>query len=114
MITKITKLKNFGIFHDFSWNKDIPEFKRFNLIYGWNRSGKTLLSRIFTSCEKKSTTFKEYPKKDRVDGIFEIKTDTDFIVQLSDGKVNPKISKLWSNLPANKKRIRLEIVYLDL
>ena len=76
MITKITKLKNYGIFHDFSWNKDIPEFKRFNLIYGWNRSGKTLLSRIFTACEKKSTAFKEYPKKDRVDGIFEIKTDT--------------------------------------
>ncbi|HAJ33339.1 MAG TPA: hypothetical protein DCK79_08180 [Candidatus Atribacteria bacterium] len=76
MITKITKLKNFGIFHDFSWNKDIPEFKRFNLIYGWNRSGKTLLSRIFTTCEKKSTAFKEYPKKDGVDGIFEIKTDT--------------------------------------
>ena len=76
MITKITKLKNYGIFHDFSWNKDIPEFKRFNLIYGWNRSGKTLLSRIFTACEKKSTAFKEYPKKDGVDGIFEIKTDT--------------------------------------
>jgi len=76
MITKITKLKNYGIFHDFSWNKDIPEFKRFNLIYGWNRSGKTLLSRIFTACEKKSIAFKEYPKKDGVDGIFEIKTDT--------------------------------------
>jgi len=76
MITKITKLKNYGIFHDFSWNKDIPEFKRFNLIYGWNRSGNTLLSRIFTACEKKATAFKEYPKKDRVDGIFEIKTDT--------------------------------------
>jgi len=76
MITKITKLKNFGIFHDFSWNKDIPEFKRFNLIYGWNRSGKTILSRVFSACEKKSTAFKEYPKKDAVDGIFEIKTDT--------------------------------------
>lgn len=46
-----------------------------------------------------------------VDGI---KTDTDFIVQLNDRRVSPKISKLWSNLPANKKRIRLEIVYLDL
>ena len=46
-----------------------------------------------------------------VDGV---KTDTDFIIQLNDRRVNPKISKLWSNLPANKKRIRLEIVYLDL
>ncbi|GAH05673.1 unnamed protein product, partial [marine sediment metagenome] len=61
---------------DFSWNKDIPEFKRFNLIYGWNRSGKTILSRVFSACEKKSTAFKEYPKEDGVDGIFETKTDT--------------------------------------
>ncbi len=69
MITRIMKLKHFGIFHDFSW-KDIPEFKRFNLIYGWNRSGKTILSRVFSACEKKSTAFKEYPKENGVDGIF--------------------------------------------
>ncbi len=81
MIIKITKLKNFGIFHDFSWNKDIPEFKKFNLVYGWNRSGKTILSRVFSACEKKSTAFKEYPKKDGVDGIFEIKTDTGLTIK---------------------------------
>ncbi|HDY69279.1 MAG TPA: hypothetical protein ENH85_16020 [Candidatus Scalindua sp.] len=81
MIIKITKLKNLGIFHDFSWNKDIPEFKRFNLIYGWNRSGKTILSRVFSACEKKSTAFKEYPKKDGVDGMFEIKTDTGLTIK---------------------------------
>lgn len=46
-----------------------------------------------------------------VDGI---KTDNDFILRLADRKTNPKISKLWSNLPANRKRIRLEIVYLRL
>ena len=82
MITRIIKLKNFGIFHDFSWNrKNIPEFKRFNLIYGWNTSGKTLLSRVFSACEEKSTPFKEYPKKDGVDGIFEIKTDTGLTIK---------------------------------
>jgi hypothetical protein len=42
------------------------------------------------------------------------KTDNDFIVKLGDGRVNPQISKLWGNLPANKHRIRLEIVYLKL
>ncbi|MBN2478913.1 MAG: AAA family ATPase [Parachlamydiales bacterium] len=72
MITKILKLKNFGIFHDFSWEINLPEFKKFNLIYGWNRSGKTTISRIFTSCEKKilydKEKFKQYPE----DGIFEI------------------------------------------
>jgi len=49
MITKISKLKDFGIFHDFSWERKLPEFKKFNLIYGWNRSGKTTISRVFES-----------------------------------------------------------------
>ncbi|MCK5135334.1 MAG: DUF4270 family protein [Bacteroidales bacterium] len=42
------------------------------------------------------------------------KPDYDFILRLNDLKKNPKISKLWSNLPANRKRIRLEVVYLKL
>ena len=46
-----------------------------------------------------------------VDGT---KADNDFILQLYDGMINPKFSKLWSNLPANERRIRLEIVYLKL
>ncbi len=40
------------------------------------------------------------------------KTDNDFILQLDDGNVNPLFSKLWSNLPGNERRIRLELVYL--
>lgn len=46
-----------------------------------------------------------------VDGA---KADNDFILQLDDGRVNPRICKLWSNLPATNQRIRLEIVYLKL
>ncbi|MEN8201229.1 MAG: DUF4270 family protein [Bacteroidota bacterium] len=42
------------------------------------------------------------------------KPDNDFILQLDDGRVNPRITKLWSNLPATNQRIRLEIVYLKL
>ena len=65
MISKISKLKNFGIFHDFIWKADLPNFKKFNLIYGWNRSGKTTISRVFSSCEKKCTydreRFDQYP-----------------------------------------------------
>jgi len=76
MITKITKLKNFGVFYDFFWKTEIPEFKKFNLIYGWNRSGKTTISRVFASCEKKCNydkdKFKQYPEN----GEFEIKTDS--------------------------------------
>jgi wobble nucleotide-excising tRNase len=47
MIKKINKLRNFGIFHDFAWQPDLADFKKFNLIYGWNYSGKTTLSRVF-------------------------------------------------------------------
>lgn len=72
MIKKINRLKNFGIFHDFSWQTGLEEFKRFNLIYGWNYSGKTTLSRAFSAIERKSTydeeQFKQYPQ----DGEFEI------------------------------------------
>ncbi len=42
------------------------------------------------------------------------KPDNDFILQLYDGLISPKNIKFWSNLPANQKRIRLEIVYLEL
>jgi len=46
-----------------------------------------------------------------VDGV---KPDYNFRLQLYDAARNPKISKLWSNLSANPKRIRLEVTYLKL
>jgi wobble nucleotide-excising tRNase len=71
LIKNIKSLNNFGIFQNSEW-KDIPEFKKFNLIYGWNRCGKTTLSRVFSSCEKKTTyhidLFKQFP----INGQFEI------------------------------------------
>lgn len=52
MITKINKLKNFGIFQNFSWN-GLDNFKNKNLIYGWNYSGKTTISKLFQNLEFK-------------------------------------------------------------
>jgi wobble nucleotide-excising tRNase len=51
MITKVNKIKDFGVFKNFNGNS-LPEFKTFNLIYGWNYSGKTTLSRVFRCLEK--------------------------------------------------------------
>lgn len=53
MIKRIKRIKKFGIFHDFRWYDNLPEFDQFNLIYGWNYSGKTTLSRVFQTLEKK-------------------------------------------------------------
>jgi len=46
-----------------------------------------------------------------VDGA---KLDKDFVLQLNDKNNNVQISKLWSNISANKSRIRLEVAYLKL
>ncbi|MGV3609240.1 MAG: AAA family ATPase [Planctomycetaceae bacterium] len=46
MISKINRLANFGNYRQFQWGSVTPFSKR-NLIYGWNYSGKTTLSRLF-------------------------------------------------------------------
>lgn len=53
MIRTIQKIKAFGVFDDFQWPAGLPEFKQFNLVYGWNYSGKTTLSRAFRCFELK-------------------------------------------------------------
>lgn len=50
MITRVAKIKDCPSFVDFS-SADLPEFKRYNLIYGWNGSGKTSFSRVLRSFE---------------------------------------------------------------
>jgi wobble nucleotide-excising tRNase len=55
MITKLVKLKKFGIYKDFSWNESLGKFKKKNLIYGWNYSGKTTLSKLFQTLEFKGS-----------------------------------------------------------
>lgn len=96
IITKTSKLSNFGIFHEFSWKIDLPEFKKFNLIYGWNRSGKTTVSRVFASCEKKCVydkdKFKQYPEN----GEFEIKTSDGTIVKNMDVATNTLPIKVFN------------------
>jgi len=52
-IERFRRLKDCGIFRDFEWPKDLPEFGRYNLIYGWNGTGKTTLSRILRCLEKR-------------------------------------------------------------
>ena len=51
MIRKLVEVKNLGIFSDYHWDSAMPEFGRFNLIYGWNGSGKTTLSELFLAFE---------------------------------------------------------------
>lgn len=51
MIRKVPRITSFGVFNDFAWPNELHEFKQFNLLYGWNYSGKTTFSRALRCFE---------------------------------------------------------------
>ncbi len=59
MIKRIKKIKNLGIFQNYTCDSNFPEFKKYNLFYGWNGSGKTTLSKLFDGFNSGKNT--EYP-----------------------------------------------------
>ncbi len=69
MIEKIKKIKNFGVFDNYQAPADLPDFKKYNLIYGWNASGKTTLSRLFRCLELQA------PHNDFSEADFQLQTD---------------------------------------
>lgn len=50
-ISRISKIKEQRIFRDFTWPADLPPFAQYNVIYGWNGTGKTTLSSIFANLQ---------------------------------------------------------------
>lgn len=52
-IERISKIKNHRIFSGFVWPHDLLDFKEKNLLYGWNGTGKSTLSNLFRSIEKR-------------------------------------------------------------
>lgn len=64
-VKKIDLIKNMAVFQDFRWasslrdgGNNIAEFKKINILYGRNYSGKTTLSRIFRALETGSISDK--------------------------------------------------------
>lgn len=53
MITRINYLRQFGIFTNFD-GSGIKEFGKSNLVYGWNGTGKSTLSNLFSCLETRS------------------------------------------------------------
>jgi wobble nucleotide-excising tRNase len=59
MFKSIIKIKNCPSFIDFQPATGLPDFRKYNLFYGWNGSGKTSFSRILRSFELKQTFFND-------------------------------------------------------
>lgn len=56
MIKKIDHIRAFGIYQNFEWSTSgtLKDFSSKNIFYGWNYSGKTTLSRLFSSLKNKT------------------------------------------------------------
>lgn len=52
-LNRISNLQGCGVFRSFFWPEELPDFKQYNLIYGWNGTGKTTLSRLLRDLELK-------------------------------------------------------------
>lgn len=87
-IRKILEIKRVGIYRDFEWDDGLPSFSDFNLIYGWNYSGKTTLSRIFDALGKPQ-------KNPSLRGFFKVE-DEDGVVYSSDAAESPYNCKVFN------------------
>lgn len=93
MIKRINKIKNFGVFENYRRSGDIRDFEEKNIIYGWNYSGKTTLSRLISYLDKDVEIEDDYK-------------DIEFEVELDDG------SKI-SNTNREKSPLQVQVFNSD-
>lgn len=60
MLKSLKKIQSFGVYNSFSSSSDLANFNDKNIIYGWNYSGKTTFSRIFSTLEHRNA-HPDYP-----------------------------------------------------
>jgi wobble nucleotide-excising tRNase len=54
MLKSIERIRKLGVYQTYIKPAGTKDFASKNLIYGWNYSGKTTLSRLFATLEAKS------------------------------------------------------------
>lgn len=50
-LERFAKIRGYRLFKDFAWPTSLEDFGRFNLIYGWNGTGKTTLSSLLKAVQ---------------------------------------------------------------
>ena len=81
MIKKIKSIKSFGVFNEYQTDPSLSDFNKYNLIYGWNASGKTTLSRLLRCFELK-TIHIDFPKAE-----FQLQMDDELLSHESLDKI---------------------------
>ena len=86
VIKGIQRLKRFGVYDDYSPPLGISDFAESNIIYGWNYSGKTTISRVFQCLETGTIP------DDLDDSLFEVRDSNDQIISNQTfGQSNHKV-----------------------
>lgn len=70
MLKAFKRIRNFGVFDDYSRPPGVEDFSELNLVYGWNYAGKTTLSRVLRWIEMQ-TVHPDYST-----ARFEVSTDS--------------------------------------
>lgn len=90
MIKGVHKIKGLGVFENFNGDLDASDFGIKNLIYGWNYSGKTTLSRIFALLESKQ------PNSELPDFSFTLDTDRGLVTE-ANFHASPHIVRVFNS-----------------
>lgn len=55
MLQRFSEIHEEGLFFGYKWPNDLEDFSKLNLIYGWNGTGKTTLSRLLNQLSDQAT-----------------------------------------------------------
>ena len=80
MIKRINRIKNLGVFEDYARDTNLQDFNKKNILYGWNYTGKSTLSRLFSYLNKGTV----------IDADYE---NVEFEIELTDGTKITKQNK---------------------
>ena len=72
MIKRINSIKKLGIFEDYARDSGLQDFREKNILYGWNYTGKSTLSRLFSYLNKGAVIDADYQ-------------NIEFEIELTDG-----------------------------
>ena len=128
MIKRINQIKKFGVFNDYRRSGDIQEFDQINIIYGWNYSGKTTISRLFQcfelnkihsdyeNCEFEIEDYKGHKLKENDLHHLKIKVfNSDFIrdnIHLEGGNFNP-VLLLGEDTKLAQEQLKIELKKIE-
>lgn len=128
MIKRINQIKKFGVFNNYRRSGDIQEFDKINIIYGWNYSGKTTISRLF-QCFELSKIHSDYQdcefeiedyegnklKENELNGLKIKVFNSDFIrdnIHLEGGNFNP-VLLLGEDTKLAQEQLKIELKKIE-